>query len=166
MRADDEPFIEIYRCERGGLFRLAMLVCGEKSRAEEAVAEGFARVLPRWRSGKLEDPALYLRRAVMNQLLGGFRRLALERAYAELRTGDERGAQGIDERVIDHGAVWAALCELPVRQRAAVVLRYYEDLTESEAAQVLGVRLGTVKSRVSRALVRLRELLAEENVDA
>ena len=167
MRAeDDDAFIEIYRTQRDRLFRLAVLICGDLDRSEEAVAECFARVLPRWRSGRIDDTALYLRRAVVNEVLGGFRRRVLERRVADRRSGDERGARSLEEHVTGHDQMWTALQALPDHQRAVLVLRFYDDLSEIRTAEVLGVSVGTVKSRVSRALIRLRELIPEEDVDA
>jgi RNA polymerase sigma-70 factor (sigma-E family) len=159
-------FDEIYAAHRDGLFRLGVLICGDRARSEDAVAEAFAKVLPRWRRGGVEQPGHYLRRALVNELTGGFRRRAIERREAARRWGDDRGAQGVDAHVCEHTSMRDALFCLPAAQRAVLVLRFYEDLSEAETASVLDVSLGTVKSRTSRALERLRQILQEENVHA
>jgi RNA polymerase sigma-70 factor (sigma-E family) len=164
MSADDE-FAELYRTQRVGLFRLAYLVCRDKQRAEEAVAEGVARVLPRWRAGRVEDPALYLRRAVVNQAIGAWRRRVVEQRHAQW-DHDRDTSSGVEEEVGDRDMVWRALGALPPKQRAAIALRFYDDLSVDRAAAVLGVSVGTIKSRVARGLERLRELLVEEHRDA
>jgi RNA polymerase sigma factor (sigma-70 family) len=164
MSADDE-FAELYRSQRVGLLRVAYLVCRDQERAEEAVAEGVARVLPRWRAGKVKDPVLYLRRAVVNQAIGVRRRRILEWRYAQWRhAGASRS--GLEDEAGDRDMVWRALEALPPKQRAAIALRFYDDLSEYQAAAVLGVSLGTIKSRVARGLERLRQLLVEEYRDA
>lgn len=165
MRGHRE-FDEIYTAHRDRLFRLGLLICGDPARAEDAVAEAFAKVLPKWRRGGIEQPGYYLRRALVNELTGGFRRRALERREAAKRWGDDRGRQGVEVHVSEHTSMREALSCLPPAQRAVLVLRFYEDLSETETAALLDVSLGTVKSRTSRALVRLREILQEENVHA
>lgn len=165
MRAGNE-FDEIYTDHRDGLFRLGLLICGDRTRSEDAVAEAFAKVLPRWRRGVVDQPGHYLRRAVVNELTGGFRRRALERREAARLWGDDRGRQGVDSHVSEHASMRDALFCLPVSQRAVLVLRFYEDLSEADTAKVLGVSLGTVKSRTSRALARLRSILQEEQIHA
>lgn len=165
MRGSKE-FDQIYTVHRDGLLRLGVLICGDRSRAEDAVAEAFAKVLPRWRRGVVEQPGYYLRRALVNELTGGFRRRALERREVSKRWGDDRGRQGVEVHVSEHMSMREALSSLPPAQRAVLVLRFYEDLSEAEIAALLDVSLGTVKSRTSRALARLREILQEENVHA
>ena len=163
-RPRDRQFDEIYRTHRADLFRLAVLICGDRTRSEDAVAEVFAKVLPRWRAGAvLARPQQYLRRALVNELTGGFRRQALERRAAARQWGDDRGRQQIDAEITEHDRVSAALARLPAVQRAVLVLRYYADLSEAEIAALLDVPQGTVKSRASRAMGRLRELLDEED---
>jgi len=167
MGAGDRQFDEIYRAHRADLFRLAVLICGDRTRSEDAVAEVFAKVLPRWRAGAvLERPQQYLRRALVNELSGGFRRQALERRTAAKQWGDDRGRMAFDAEISEHDRMAAALATLPVVQRAVLVLRYYVDLSEAEIATLLDVPQGTVKSRAARAMARLRELLDEETVDA
>ena len=163
----DGRFDEIYTAHRDDLFRIAVLICGDRARSEDAVADVFAKVLPRWRGGTvLEQPRSYLRRALVNELTGGFRRRALERRVAAKQWGDDRGQQALDTQVSEHDEMHRMLGRLPVAQRAVLVLRYYADLSEAETAELLRVSPGTVKSRTSRAMARLRELLEEEIVDA
>jgi RNA polymerase sigma-70 factor (sigma-E family) len=167
-RLDDERFDDLYTAHRDGLFRLAILICGDATRSEDAVAEVFAKVLPRWRgSTVVGDPQRYLRRALVNELTGGFRRRAIERRVAAKRWGDDRGELRMEADVDARDQMRAALACLPTEQRAVLVLRYYADLTEAEIAELLKVSPGTVKSRASRAMARLRELLHdEEAIDA
>lgn len=159
-------FDEIYLAHRDGLYRLGLLICGDRARSEDAVAEAFAKVLPRWRRGTVEQPLHYLRRALVNELIGGFRRRAVERREAAKHWGDDRGRHGVETQVSEQDAMRQALSCLPLGQRAVLALRFYEDLTEAETARVLGVSLGTVKSRTSRALARLRDVLVEGSVHA
>lgn len=163
-----DEYDEIYAAHRDALFRLAMLTCGDRARSEDAVAEAFARTYPRWRSGKVAEPAWYLRRALVNELTQGFRRRAVEARAQARRTGDDRGASSFDVELSDRVSLGAALSTLTEGQRAVLVLRFYEGLSEAETAYVLGIAPGTVKSRVSRALARLRTTLEsqEEPVDA
>lgn len=130
------------------------------------MAEAFAKVLPRWRDGGVEQPGQYLRRALVNELTGGFRRRAIERRVTALRSGDGRAVERMDALVGERDAMRRALLALPVGQQAVLALRFYEDLTETDTAAILGVSLGTVKSRTFRAMARLRELLYEEIIDA
>lgn len=166
MRSD-ERFDEIYTAHRDDLYRLAVLICGDRARSEDAVADVFARVLPRWRRGTvLDHPRSYLRRALVNELTGGFRRRALERRVAARQWGDDRGGPTMEAQVGEHDVLQAALLRLPMAQRAVLVLRFYADLGEAETARLLKVSPGTVKSRTARALARLRVLLDEETIDA
>jgi RNA polymerase sigma-70 factor (ECF subfamily) len=164
--AGDDDFDEIYVAHRDRLFRLGLLICGDRVRSEDAVAEAFAKVLPRWRNGGVEQPGQYLRRALVNELIGGFRRRAIEQRTAAHRSGDGEAAERMEALVSERDAMRRVLLSLPVGQRAVLALRFYEDLTETETAAVLGVSLGTVKSRTSRAMTRLKGLLDEENIDA
>jgi len=168
VRVDDGDFDQIYRAHRDSLFRLGVLISGDPSRSEDAVADAFVKVLPRWRGGTVESPGPYLRKALVNGLIGGHRRRTREDRHANHRWGDGRADQDLEATVSDHAAVRDALLRLPVGQRAVVALRYYADLTEAETAATLGISVGTVKSRASRAIDRLRELLDEKEdaVDA
>lgn len=155
-------FAQVYAAHHAEVLRLAYLLCGNRERAEDAVAEAFVRVFRQMGRATIEQPRAYLRRAVVNEINSRFRRLALERREAAKRRGDDRGARSADEALVEHDAVFAALRLLPERQRTALVLRFYEDLTEKAIAEAMGVSVGTVKSTLSRGMDRLRTLLAEE----
>ena len=142
------------------LLRLAGLLCGDQARAEDAVAEAFARTYPRWKRGLVKEEAAYLRRAVINEVQKGYRGRSRLRASSEPRVPPE-----IDSTVSEHDRVWRALLALPVRQRAVLALRYFDDLSEVQTAEVLGMPIGTVKSTASRGLAQLRVLLAEGEHD-
>ena len=154
-------FDRLVRDEHVGLLRFAYLLCGDHHRAEDAVAEALARTWPRWRSGGIDDPRAYIRRAIVNELRGRARRAGVRRRH------DDRRVVAPVVRALDHDAVerdlvLEALLRLPLRQRAAVVLRFYEDRSEQETANLLGVSAGTVKTHVHRALEQLRILLEED----
>ena len=157
----DIAFTALYRLHRHEVFRLAYLLTGDRDRAEEATAEAFARVYPKWRRGGVEHLGPYVRRALVNEVNRRGRRLQLERLERNRRTGSDRGARSPEDEAADRDAVVRALLRLPRRQRAAVVLRFYADLPEREVAEALGTSVGTVKSQVSRALLRLKEVLGE-----
>ncbi|MGH8897070.1 MAG: SigE family RNA polymerase sigma factor [Egibacteraceae bacterium] len=160
--ADD--FADVYAAHHREAVRLAYLLCGDPHRAEDAVAEAFVKVYRQWRVGRITQPRAYIRRAVVNEVNSRFRRLALERRQAAVRSGDDRGARAPDQQVADADEMIAALAQLPTRQRTAIVLRYYLDLSEQDAATAMGVSVGTVKSSVSRGLERMRALVGEEVV--
>ena len=132
------------------MVRLAHLITGSNAIAEELVQDAFAAVLPR--VGHLDNPTAYLRTTVVNRCRSWGRRQVLER----------RQAPAMNVLVVDdHGQaeLLDALAALPSRQRAALVLRFYEDLSEAETAVALACRPGTVKSLVSRGLAALREVV-------
>ncbi len=138
--------------------RLAYLLTGDRALAEDLVQEAFVRFVGRLHY--LRDPAsceAYLRRTVVNLSKNHFRRKAVERSYVD-RQIDPRPADPPEPDVVAHEAMRAALLRLPERQRAALVLRYYEDLPEAQIAQLLGCRPATVRSLVSRGLQALREI--------
>jgi RNA polymerase sigma-70 factor (sigma-E family) len=134
------------------LLRLATLVAGSRDVGEEIVQEAFVRAataLPRLSD---EEIGPYLRTVALNVWRNRLRRLTIER-----RMTMPWIAHSQDERPFeDRDSLWRAIRRLPPKQRACLVLRYYEDLSERETATVLGCSLGTVKSLSSRGLARLR----------
>jgi RNA polymerase sigma-70 factor (sigma-E family) len=154
-----DGFAAVYARHAPGAYRLALRLCGDPSLAEDVVADAAAKVLVSWRGGRIDDDGAYLRRAVVNRLRSVQRRQAVERRWRDRRSGDHRGDLPFTQRS-DHADLFAAaLKRLTFGQRAVVVLRYYEGLSEAEIARVLGCSRGTVKSQASRALARLRDLV-------
>lgn len=143
----DRGFSALYRESYAPMWRLAFLLVGDRHVAEEVVQDAFAKVLGRWSS--LEQPAAYLRTAVVKRSYDTLRRRRLTSRLALVARRD----------IVDPtpDPLWDALARLPSKQRAALVLRFYEDLPVRDVAQLLGVREGTVKSLVHRGLARLRE---------
>lgn len=162
-RDSSEPaaFERLVRDEHVGLLRFAYLLCGDHHRAEDAVAEALARTWPRWRGGGINDPMAYVRRAIVNELKGRARRAGVRRRHDDRRVVDP-GVRLLDHDTVERDAVHEALLRLPLRQRTAVVLRFYEDRSEQQTAELLGVSPGTVKTHVHRALAQLRTLLEED----
>ena len=156
-----EAFAHVFRQHHEWALGLAYLLCGNPHRAEEVVAEAFAKTWPRWRRGAVRDERAYLRRAIINELRSLARRRVVERRDLDRRAQERARPAAELERLEDRERLLVALTELPVRQRAVIVLRFNEDLTEATTAEMLGVRVGTVKSQTSRALARLRTTLGE-----
>jgi RNA polymerase sigma-70 factor (sigma-E family) len=139
------------------LVRAAYAVAGDLGLAEDAVQTAFAKAYRSWRRiSRLEAPEAYLRRMVVNEVLNE-RRLARRRHEIASEATPERPGEATDPFAGDE--LWQAIIGLPPRQRAVLVLRYYEDLSEQQIADALGCRPGTVKSQASAALATLRTRL-------
>lgn len=156
-----EDFAGVYAAHHASLVRLAYLLCGDQQRAEDAVGDAFVKVFRRMQRGAVKVPGPYLRRAVVNEVNSRFRRLGLERREAARWWGDDRGARATDDQIADADLVLGSLATLPARQRTALVLRYYADLSEADIAKAMDINVGTVKSTLSRGLSKLRERLGE-----
>jgi RNA polymerase sigma-70 factor (sigma-E family) len=155
--ADGGRLGELYAAHAPDATRLAYLLTGDRALAEDLVHEAFVRLFGRFRDLRNPDAfASYLRTAVVNLARSHFRRRKVERVYLE-REG--RRPDPVPAEAGGRQEMWDALQRLRPRQRAAIVLRYYEDLTEAQAAEILGCAVGTVKSLVSRGIDRLREEL-------
>lgn len=159
---DDERLTVLFVQHGDEAFRLALLLCGDRTRAEDVVADVFARLLERLRRGGVDNPKAYLRQAIVNAVRNGGRRRQLERREAERRSGDDRGLRQAEDDVVERQVMLQALRRLPRRQRTAVVLRYYEGLSEEQTAEAMGCRVGTVKSQVSRGISRLAAVLDDD----
>ena len=156
----DDDFTAFVLARSARLVHFARMLCGDIGLAEDLVQTALEKAYLRWDRIEMADPFGYVRQAVVNQHLSWVRRrFWRERPsgdsaeldlYADRPVADPSGA--VDHRV----AVGAALSALTQRERAVVVLRYVEDLTEQQAAAILGVAVGTVKSANARALAKLR----------
>jgi RNA polymerase sigma-70 factor (sigma-E family) len=158
MDAAAMSFEAYVRARGAALFRVAYLLTGDHHRAEDLVQQALLRLAGRW--GQVTaagDPDAYVRRILYHEHVSWWRRR--RRQVIEVRADEPTPtAPDPSDDVVTAVAVRRALAMLAPRQRAVLVLRYYEDLTEAQAAQVLGVRVGTVKSQARDALARLRAL--------
>ena len=145
----DDGFEALYGEEYEPMLRIAFLLVDSTDLAEEVVHDAFAKVFERW--SKVTNPGAYLRTCVVNRCRDLQRRRRTERRTP--LPPDERSTElGADELA-------DALATLPIKRRAAIVLRYYDGLSEARIAEVLGVKPGTVKSLLSRGLAELREVI-------
>lgn len=149
-------FDEFVVLHQTGLVRYATLLAGSPAQGEDLVQEVLVRLYPRW--ADLADPLPYVRRSVTNEFLSWRRRWST------------RHIQAVPDELLDHveapaawhgpdPELWAQLQQLPRQQRAAVVLRYYEDLDDDEIGDILGCKAASVRGHISRGLATLRASL-------
>jgi RNA polymerase sigma-70 factor (sigma-E family) len=154
-----EDFTAFYVATWPRLFRTTYAVAGDRQRTEDALQTAFGRAWSRWsRVSQTDDPVAYVRRMAINAALERHRTAP---ARHETSVPSVPDSPTPDDATVDRHAAWEAVRTLPPRQRAVVVLRYYEGLSEREIADVLGCRPGTVKSQAAAALATLRALLDE-----
>jgi DNA-directed RNA polymerase specialized sigma24 family protein len=148
VRVEREQFADFYAREYGRMIRRATLLCGSAVVAHDLVQDVFVEMLRRWE--QIDMPGPYVQRSVVR---------ACHRARARRHgTGDAVSRPPVVE--LDPDELFDVLARLPYRQRAAVVLRFYDDLSEVEIAAQLGCRPGTVGSWIHRALQTLRKELS------
>lgn len=153
----EESFLAYVRERVAALSRIAYLLTGDRHLAEDLVQETLLRVAGRWaRIAAGGDPDPYVRRALYHQHVTAWRRHR-GRTVPVAQPPDRPGPDDTDA-VTGSVAVRAALARLAPKQRAVIVLRYFEDLTEAQTADILGCRVGTVKSNTRDALARLRTI--------
>ncbi len=152
---DQELFI---RSQHAGLMKAAYLLTGQEASAQDLVQETLVRVVQHWRRvARADSPAAYVHRIMLNTFLGGRRRhWRGELPYADPPVQD---SDAPDAAVAERDRLARALLTLPPRQRAAVVLRHYQDLSEARTAELLGCSTGNVKALTSRGLAALRAQL-------
>ena len=147
--AAGESFADFYRASLAPMVRFAYLLTAGSPDAEDLVQDAFAKMQARW--DEVEHPIAYLRRSIVNGAASRRRRQAVAHRNQPVPVSEtvELGASELRD----------AIAALPHRQRAAVVLRYYEDLSEADIADALGCRIPAVKSLLHRALRDLREVV-------
>ncbi|WP_299957355.1 SigE family RNA polymerase sigma factor [uncultured Modestobacter sp.] len=152
---DDARFRHFVIEQRAALLRTAHLLTGDDGHAEDLVQQALLKTYRHWgRVSGRGDPTAYVRRVLVTTHTSWRRRLASTEQVVE--SLPDRAARPADERDEE---LLGALRTLPPRMRAVVVLRFYEDRSEAQTAQLLGCSVGTVKTQTSRAMARLRELL-------
>ncbi|MFG2905063.1 SigE family RNA polymerase sigma factor [Kitasatospora sp. NPDC048286] len=154
-----EPDFEAFAATRWRrLVRTAYLLTGDHHEAEDVVQATFAKVFRNWsRISRLDEPDAYVHRALVNNNLNRHRRRRVRQLLVPVLPDRASTAGGGGHRDVEERSVLLqALAELPQRQRAVVVLRYWEDMSERQVADVLGCSPGNVKSQASRGLAKLR----------
>ena len=153
----DTDFTAYLEARQARLLRTAYLLTGDQHQAEDLLQTSLAKLYLAW--DRVQDRGsvdAYVRRIMVNENNSLWRRPWKRREVASDRLPDSRGVHDAYDEGLG-AAVWAVVQTLPRRARAVVVLRYYEQLSEAETAEVLGISVGTVKSQTSRALAALRD---------
>lgn len=150
---------ELYRSYSPGALKLAYLLVGDIETARDLVHDAFVRLFGRYRDLRGPDHfEAYLRRTVINLAKNRMRRQSREGAYVARQRRDEGVSQPDTQ-----GELRDALMQLPIRQRAVIALRYLEDLSEQQVAEIMGTTVAAVKSLTQRATASLRRALEGEN---
>lgn len=156
---DDESYVAFVTARWAALFRTSYLLSGSTGAAEDLLQTTLLKAYAAWaRIEGMAAPEAYVRAMLVNTFLSGRRRKSATR---ELSAADvpERSVASHEDRVVERSSLWDRVKLLPPRQRAVVVLRYYEDLPERQIAELLGCSAGTVKSQASDALRTLKRAL-------
>lgn len=157
-----DPLTALYTAHYRGLVRLAAYLTSDRDIAEEVVQDAYVKVLGRWGGLRdLDKGEAYLRQAVVNLSRSRLRHRGVVERHAPRPGRDEPSAETGALSLIERSTVLRALAELPRRQREAVVLRYYADLSEAQTAHAMGISAGAVKSHTSRGMAALRHVLQE-----
>ena len=157
----DLGFEEFVHARLPRLLRFGRALTGDENAAADLVQDALERTLPRWSrviAGE-GDPEAYVRRVMVTRNVSLWRRVRRERLTDAVPDTGARDAEPPWE-----SAVWQAVAALPAKQRTVMALRYYDDLSEAEIAEVLGVSRGTVKSQASRAREALRAALGTDTM--
>ena len=160
----EADFRQFVAARSASLQRTAYLLVGDWAHAEDVLQTALTKTYVAWkRLGEIEAVEAYARRVLVTTATSWWRR----RWHGERPTEimPERAAPDRLDEQLERQEMWRHVLALPTRQRATLVLRYYEDLTEAETARVLGVAVGTVKSQTARALATLRARLVEEGIE-
>lgn len=160
---DDEDFAEFVGARWASLYRLAYLLAASHAGAEDLLQTTLEKAYVNWgRIARTDHPEAYVRRMLATTLVSSRRRMWFgERPSSDLPDSVDDSAE---LPVLDRSILWPLICALPERQRAVIVLRYYEDLSEAAIAAVLGCAPGTVKSQSSAAIGALRRALAAAGI--
>jgi RNA polymerase sigma-70 factor (sigma-E family) len=154
----DQDFTDFVAARWTSLYRLAYLLAATPNGAEDLLQTALEKAYVRWgRISQTEHPEAYVRRMLVTTLVSSRRRAWKgERPTEHL---PEEPDESCELGVLDHSLLWPLVCALPDRQRAVIVLRFYEDMTEAQIADTLGCAPGTVKSQTSAAKAALRRAL-------
>ena len=148
-------FADLVERRSAALLRSAYLVVGDRQLAQDLLQEALVKAYVAWpRLREVSAAEAYVRRTIVTTAISWRRRRSFHERPLDLVPGAEEPDAA--DRLAAQDDLWAEVRTLPPRQRAALVLRYYEDLTEAQTAELMGCSVGTVKSQVSEALAKLR----------
>jgi RNA polymerase sigma-70 factor (sigma-E family) len=160
--AVDQQITALYQAHALSLARLALLMLGDRDAAQDVVQDAFLGLYRRWDKLASADAApAYLRASVLNGCRSLLKRRSLPTLHAAEASMDS--AEAALMHTEQQRAMFAAIRRLPARQRETLVLRYYLDMSEDQAARVMGVSRGTVKAATSRAIAAIGRMLKEES---
>jgi RNA polymerase sigma-70 factor (sigma-E family) len=160
----DDGFIDFVSARWSRLLRLAYLLTGDQANAEDLLQTAMERTYAHWgRVSRMEAPEAYVRKLMVNAVISARRRPSWGREWLRDVLPDPP-LRSPDTDVVDHALLWPLVCALPERQRAVIVLRFYEDLSQAETAETLGCAPGTVKSQTHVAMRALRRGLGAANL--
>jgi RNA polymerase sigma-70 factor (sigma-E family) len=162
----DEEFVAFVRAHGRGLARTATLIAGDPVAGEDLLQTALARTYVRWRrSGDIDDLEQYVRVVLVRSHISWRRLMSSSEAPLDLPPEDEPQPD-IADRMVERGVLLSALRQLPPKQRATLVLRFFDDLSEADTATALGCSTGSVKQHSTRGLARLRALLGPDALAA
>lgn len=161
MTQIDPEFADYVRARQHRLLRAAYLVCGDVHRAEDLLQQAFEKLALRWETVRHGQPDAYVRRILYHDAVSTWRRTRREHLTVAPPEPDAAGLADVAGTVGARVDLEAALARLTPKQRAVLVLRFFEDRSEAETADALGVTVGTVKSQTHTALTNLRALVPD-----
>jgi RNA polymerase sigma-70 factor (sigma-E family) len=164
---DSNAFVEFATARSGALFRAAYLMVGDHALAEDLLQEALTKTYVAWpRLRDINNAEAYTRKAITTTAISWWRRKSWQHEKPRDDVPERPAGEHTEDSddVAQRDWLWTELQSLAPRQRAAIVLRYYEDLSEAQTAEALGCSIGTVKSQVSDGLKRLRANLGPDVV--
>jgi RNA polymerase sigma-70 factor (sigma-E family) len=148
-----EHFVDFVSTESTSLFRTALLLSGDPDSAEELLQEVLVRLYPKWdRVSAVKSPTAYVRRSLINRFISGRRGPSQMPFYEPAEIEATRPQADPFDAVVDRSFISTLLGRLNAKQRAAVVMRYFNDMDDTEIADALGCRVSTVRSLISRSV--------------
>lgn len=159
MKDIDPGFAEYVRGRQDHLLRIAVLMCGDVHEAQDLLQDALVILAKHWHKVRDGHPDAYTRRILYTQNVSRWRKRRLEVVSDD---PPESGGVVLTDTWVDYQDVRDALKQVPPKARAVLILRYFEDQTESATAQTLGVSVGTVKSQAHSALAKMREILGSD----
>lgn len=164
---EEQEFAEYFAAKRDSVRRTAYMLCGDWHKADDLAQTAFVAVHRRWR--KIKDRAAtdaYVRKTLVRASIDESRRPWRRERNVDVLPEQAGGGQRFDEQVVQRQDLLAGLRQVPPKQRAVLVLRYFEGMDVSGVAKALGCSEGNVKSQTARGLTKLREILGADMINA